>query len=168
MAQHSGKAEGLVTLVGTGSMIGTNYALKEIPGTRLAAIYIGPHLSHDGTVSREIRIRIAAAHRAWYDFRTYWSMSTPLALKKLLFRSIVLCVLLDGLCSFVVRATDMKALQATLCKLARRILAGQACDKAEKDGQKRYRALSNHEVLCKVGLSDVATELLVTRIRFLQ
>eukprot|EP00972_Heterocapsa_arctica_P081502 12015086-Heterocapsa_arctica.AAC.1 len=95
-------------------------------------------------------------------------MSTPLALKKLLFRSIVLCVLLDGRCSFVVRATDMKALQATLCKLARRILAGRACDKDEKDGQKRYRALSNHEVWCKVGLSDVGTELLVTRIRFLQ
>ena len=80
LAQHEGKAEGLVTLVGAGPMKGTNHALQHIPGTRVAARYLGPHFSYDSTVHREVGNRIAATYRAWYDVRSHWSMYTPFAL----------------------------------------------------------------------------------------
>ena len=62
----------------------------------------------------------------------------------------------------------MRALQAVLCKLGRRLLAGKACEKTERGGTAKHKALTNKEALVKVGPASVRTELLIGRIKFLQ
>ena len=42
------------------------------------ARYLGPHLSYDGSTTREVQRRIREANIAWYSFGSWWTSSSSL------------------------------------------------------------------------------------------
>lgn len=85
-----------------------------------------------------------------------------------MFRTVVFSVLVSGLAAFVLTAGDLRKLESTKQKLARKILGPITRRVRDDNGIVRHHALPNAEVNKKVNISRVETELRVARLKWMQ
>jgi len=137
---------------------------------RKEARYLRPFLSWTCSASPEVKERITCTWAAFWAFAAVWRRRSDIALKQILFRSVLLQTLLSGLSALVLHEGDYQRLQSTCCTLARKCLAGLAsCKHIDKNTyQMIYEAWSNSRVLQFMGCGDMLTELGIARVRILQ
>ena len=128
--------------------------------------YLGPQLEETGRCHVEVALRIREAQTAWDHYRSFWSKSTNLELKIMIFRNMILSTLMSGMISLNTISNDINRLHAIMMALARRSLAGRATIKDENAAHiiKKPEA----EILTLMKLGSFEIELDIARLNYWQ
>lgn len=170
-SQNRSKQAIIPNFVGVGSNRGLRAALAGDMDGRVEAEsrYLGPYLHYRQATGGERRRRIVAARKGYASMGRFWSSRAPAKVKRMAYFARVLGPLLSGCEALVLTATDVKLMDVVALRLLRGLARAKACGlKVMEDGTKAYKALSAAEMRRAFRIADVATELRVRRLKWLQ
>ena len=129
--------------------------------------YLGPQLEENGGCAVEVGMRIKEAQTAWDHYRSFWSKSTRLETKQIIFKNMVLSTLISGMISLNCTNADEMRLHRKMMALARRSLAGKATIRSEQDGEHMVKK-TEREILRMLRIGTFPVELNIARLQFWQ
>lgn len=132
----------------------------------MAARYLGPRITNEGTASVEVRLRVKQANAAYYSMAGMWrAAGVKWSIKVMMYKSIYIATLTTGLCAFALRDSAYAILNREAAKKARKIPGEWGVEKGP-DGTNRKK--TNREVLAMMKMATMETEMRVMRLKWMQ
>ena len=105
---------------------------------------------------------------AFKQYRKLWSSTSPMEFKVHVFIAAVQSVLISAISCLVLSERDYCILESCHQKMLRVLLLGRACSKVCVDGEKKYSAISYHEICSILRLPPLRVTIRCQRLKFLQ
>ena len=169
--QNKEKQQHAISTVGAGAELARKTASKAgLPGKlKEEILYLGGLKSGKGRTKPERMARIAAMHKAFYSVRNFWySREASYEHKREVLKSRVENAGLSGIEPYLMSAGDYAEITKTLVKFGRSAMCGKATEKEETDGKKKYKRMTNKEVLDYWGLQTIDATAQQRRLKWMQ
>ena len=128
--------------------------------------YLGPQLEENGRCQVEVTLRIIETQTTFDYYKAFWSKSTKLEVKRMIFRSMILSTLMSGMICLNTTQADVSRLHLKMMALARKALAGRATIKDINGHHMIKKTEATILKMMKIGTMHV--ELDIARLKFWQ
>lgn len=169
VSSNASKRELLVHFGGQGSQAMSRSVhgskVHRFPGKlALHAKYLGVRLQQNGKFDVECKARCQAAQAGFYALGSFWRRSRDLNWKSSVFSNMVCGAATSGLAAVCLNKQMERSIDATVAQLARKALAGAACDMTGS----HPKAKTNKDVEIALGFVRPSTQVRMQRLKLLQ